>query len=393
METLALDWTHSNNWDLTDEINHTSGGVVSWYYDTNSASGYDTGAPNAGYLTSPPINLPANGGAFLDFWYYYETESSGINWDQRWVQISVNNGPFTNIHQLSDDQTRVWLRSPAISLATYAGSSVRIRFYFVTLDGLGNQYKGWYIDDISINLVAPPDCLDMDNTIANATLINYGSSQFGLICAGGDVDYYKFQGVAGDRVGIRVDASTMGSTLDSYLTLYDNDGLSLLAENDDQVLYEQTDSFISYLLLRTGTYYIKIKSWDHPTSGSPSAFYTLHLYQDNQDPTASIIFPQDGQNIIKGPFQLSVNAADTQTGISYVDFLWHSPDWQSANWQVIGQDWDGSDGWSMPFDTSQIDIANGIAIYARVYDQAGNWIGLGAYNLRLPGVFLPMIVK
>ncbi len=54
LETLARDWTHSNNWDLTDEINHTPDGIVSWFYDTNS-DGYDTGVPNSGYLTSPDI--------------------------------------------------------------------------------------------------------------------------------------------------------------------------------------------------------------------------------------------------------------------------------------------------------------------------------------------------
>ena len=120
LEVLPSNWTHSNYWDLTDEINHTTSGIVSWFYDTNS-NGYDTGAPNSGYLTPPAINLPSTQSSYLRFWYYYETESPGLHWDQRWVQISVNDGPFTNLYQLSDDVAKTWLSSPAISLAAYAG--------------------------------------------------------------------------------------------------------------------------------------------------------------------------------------------------------------------------------------------------------------------------------
>jgi hypothetical protein len=41
-----------------------------------------------------------------------------------------------------------WLYSA--SLAPYAGSQVRIRFFFDTIDGLGNGYRGWYVDDVAI---------------------------------------------------------------------------------------------------------------------------------------------------------------------------------------------------------------------------------------------------
>ena len=82
-----------------------------------------------------------------------------------------------------------------------------------------------------------------------------------------------------------------------------------------------------------------------------------------------------------GKFQLAVNAADAQTGVSHIEFWWHSPDWQSSDWKFIGQDLDGTDGWSVEFDTSNLDIKTSIAIYARVFDKAGNSTGVGSYNL------------
>jgi murein DD-endopeptidase MepM/ murein hydrolase activator NlpD len=392
LEVLPSIWTHSNYWDLTDEINHTTNGIVSWFYDTNS-NGYDTGAPNSGYLTSPAINLPSTQTSYLRFWYYHETENPGLHWDQRWVQISANDGPFTNLYQLSNDIPKNWLSSPALSLEAYAGMTVRIRFYFVTLDSNLNQFKGWYIDDVSITTDPPPNCLDTDNMASTAAPIAYGNTMMGLICAAGDVDYYSFQGTAGDRIGIRVTADSNGSTLDSILSLYDSDGTSLLAENDDIVLYEQPDSFVSYELKRSGTYYARVRSWGHPGSGGYSDYYSLSLNMDRQDPTASLIFPQDGQMLPRGKFQLGVNAADTQTGVSHVEFWWHSPDWQSSDWKFIAQDSDGADGWSTEFDTSKMDIKTNIAIYVRVFDKAGNSTGVGSYNLTLPVIFLPTMIK
>lgn len=390
LETLALDWTHSNYWDLTDEINHTSGGIVSWFYDTNS-TGYDTGAPHSGYLSTPAIILPADRTAYLQFWYYYETENPGLHWDQRWVQISANGGAFTNLYQLSDDVTKTWLRSPAISLATYAGSTVRIRFYFATLDSISNQYKGWYIDDLSVNTEAPPDCVDTNNSANAATQISYGGNILAQICPSGDYDYYRFQGTAGDRVGIRVNASTIGSSLDSYLSLFDSDGTSLLRENDDMVLYEQSDSFISYELKRSGTYFVQVRSWDHPSSGGSNYSYVLSLNMDNQDPGANLIFPQDGQVLPKSKFSITLSADDFQTGVSHVEFWWHTPDWQSSDWIFIGQDSDAADGWSIQFDASTLNNNTSIAIYTRIFDKAGNSIGLGSYNLHLPIIYLPAI--
>ncbi len=393
METLAKDWTNSNYWDLTDDINHTIGGYVSWKYDTNSVTGYDTGLPNSGYLTTPPIALPAAEESFLRFWYYYETEGPHQKWDQRWVQISADNGPYSNLVQLSDDPNQTWLQSPAISLDGFAGKTIRIRFFFVTLDSLLNGFKGWYIDDVSINNTPPPDCTDIASSPQTAQDLGYSGSISDAICPAGDVDYFQFLGTAGDRIGAQVDASLIGSTLDPQLSLFDSDGVSLLSENDDQEMYELTDSFLSYTLTRTGVYYLKVRSWDHPTSGGPEAFYTLRLFNDAIDPTASFSYPQPGQLIPLETIQLSVNAQDSQSGVSHVEFLWHGPDWQSTDWQVLGVDWDGSDGWEFPFDRSSAGYLSLISFYAKVYDRSGNWTGTGVYNIGVQNSFLPMVMR
>jgi murein DD-endopeptidase MepM/ murein hydrolase activator NlpD len=377
METNPDKWTHSNYWDLTDTEKHSQ--VLSWMYDTNSASGYDTGEPNSGDLTSPPIEIMKSG-AFLRFWYYYETEGPGTHWDQRWVQISTDGEPFKNILQLSDDPPKTWLQSPAIDLSGYAGSTIRVRFHFETLDSAFNNYMGWFIDDFSIDETAPPTCSDTNNTATQATLIAYGSATTEKICPAGDIDFYKFNGKAGDQVGIAVVSQNPGA-IDPYTFLLDSDGTTLLAENDDQILHVNTDSFLSYKLPHDGTYFIKVRAWGHPSAGGEEAIYTLKLNSEAGKPTVSISSPAGGTYLPNTPFTITVAASDSGSGISHVDCLWHSGDWKYGDWVVVDTDWDGSDGWKFNFDPSNLPDQSGIAFFVRAYDGAGNWAGSGSWDL------------
>jgi len=84
----------------------------------------------------------------------------------------------------------------------------------------------------------------------------------------------------------------------------------------------------------------------------------------------------DNQN-----FTLSVLADDQKSGISHVEFKYHSGDWLNSSWQVIGSDYDGSDGWEIQFDTTALPEQKDAAFFANVYDWGGNWIGAGAWEL------------
>ena len=397
-ESGAPGWTHNGAWNATSEANHTSAGAVSFKYQPGAGSGYDTGGPNAGYLTSEPVILPADEVQYLRFWYLYATEGAGIHWDQRWVQISTDGQSFSNLIQLSSDAPNYWLSAPVISLASYAGQTIRIRFYFATLDSSLNTSLGWLIDDFTITADPPANCQDADNTYLQASPIEYSSaagpaSASGIICPGGDVDYFKFQGIQGDRIGIRVDAQSLSSTLDTYLYFIDIDGSSVLAENDDILLYQRTDSAIAYVLNRTGTFYIKLRSWDHPTSGGLDLYYALSLFRDSGDPQAAFILPSDAGQVPVSSFNLQVAASDDASGVSHVKFFWHPADWQNLNWIELGDDWNGLDGWNYLFDTRSVPELKGIAFFAMVYDWAGNSAGVGSWNLSLPTVYFPWITR
>ena len=374
----------SSNWDQTLEFNRTSNGQVSWKYEVNSASiGYDNGLPNSGDLTSPRLTIPSTG-YFLRFWYLYETEGTGLHLDQRWVQLSVNGWRFVNILQLSNDPPNVWLQSPAIDLSTYAGSTIQIRFHFDTFDSAFNTNKGWFIDDFSINQTPPTSCSDPhepDNSTALSRTLTYNSSLSGMICPGGDIDYFKFTALPG-KTGIATLAQGSGSTLDTHIFLLDNDGKSVIQSNDDQLPGERIDSYLSYELTPGRSYYLLLQAWDHPSAGGNDHSYTLQLFgNDFVKPTAVIASPISDSFLPSTVIPISVSASDDQSGVSRIEFYWHPGDWQYSEWIYLGTDWEGGDGWSLPFDPSSLTEQLNIAFIARVYDWAGNHYDAAIWNL------------
>jgi hypothetical protein len=384
MESGNSGWDNSSYWDLTNTENHTASGSTSWMYDTNT-TGYDTGEPNTGDLTTPPIAIPESG-YYLRFWYRYETESSGTQWDQRWIQLSVDGGAFTNLFQLYDDPPNTWLNSPAINLSTYAGSTIQVRFHFETLDADFNTNKGWYIDDFTIDKIPPPQCNspgEPDNSITQARTITYNNDYSGEICPGGDKDYYKFSGNSGDHIGASTLAKQIGSDLDTYLFLLDIDGQSALTENDDLIYGVQTDSQLNYVLSRSGTYYLKLRAWNNPTAGGQTYTYKLGLYHDGTDPDATFTYPPGGTFLPTSNVSLEVEASDSQSEISHVDFYWHSGDWKNTGWNYIGSDSDVEAGWKYEFITSNITDQKDIAFLAQVYDQAGNRKDVAIWNMAI----------
>jgi hypothetical protein len=307
------------------------------------------------------------------------------------VQISADGGPFTDLAQLSDDPANFWLKSVSYSLAAYAGKTVQVRFLFASLDAADNAHKGWVIDDFAISSQSPAACpADGDNTPAQANSLTSGASAIGAICPG-DVDYYVFQAQAGQNIGAWIEAAVNGSPLDSMLTLYDSDGRSVIEKNDDQVQYERPDSWIAYRITRTGTYYVKVAAWDHPSAGSASHTYTLHLAQEAITPLGLFITPAG--TAAAAPITLRVQAQDAGSGVAFVRFLWHSADWQGSDWVTLGEDWNGQDGWSYLLNPAgQSNLAGG-AIYVKIYDWAGNQTGVGVWNLTSPNLFLPVVIK
>lgn len=390
MESSEADWTATGQWNLKDSESQAHEGEHAWWYA--EYTNYDNGLPNMGTLTSPPISV-TDMGYYLRFWYRYETESHERVWDQRWLQIAVDGGPFENLYPFGDDpfyteydSDKKWIQSPFFSLDAYSGQTIRLRFAFLTMDGSLNAYAGWGIDDLSITATPPPSCSDtrLDDTPAQAYTLTYTTTftSPAAICPGGDYDYYQFEGVAGERVVIDIDARVDGSEMDPYVVLFDSDGVSMLVENDDEVYITLRDSLLAYTLPHDGVYYIQVRHWKHPHEGGDDYDYRLRVYADAGEPQAIFDLPPSNMALLDEPLVVTVEINDSpQNMIQKVEFYWHSTNWQSGAWELATTDRDGTDGWHYTYSLASQPEGWGSAVYVRVFDQAGNIAEEAAWNL------------
>jgi hypothetical protein len=113
-----------------------------------------------------------------------------------------------------------------------------------------------------------------DNDPAHATAIACGGSGSGVIDPVGDVDYYRFDGSAGQLIVADIEAWVNGSPLDSMLTLFDSDGTTVLDENDD-FAWGTYDSHLEHSLPHDGSYYLRVQDWS--LDGWPNYSYALSL--------------------------------------------------------------------------------------------------------------------
>jgi hypothetical protein len=146
------------------------------------------------------------------------------------------------------------------------------RLLILTSDGevgevkeLGNKIRQLY----DFNEFEPNNLPNTANTIE--------SKMAGIINPAGDVDYFKFIGQEGEKVNIWID--TIDHQFDAILTLYDSDGETILAVGDDDEERMSLDPAIYHFTLpHSGTFYIKVESYDG--SGSENHFYTLYLRRE-----------------------------------------------------------------------------------------------------------------
>jgi len=361
----------------------------SWRYGIDATNNYDTYSANDGLLTSPPITLPVSSSPYvLQFWQRYQTESHYRHWDQRIVQLAWDGGPFEDVVQLSDDPMGGWLKTRIDLLPYYDMGQehvLQIRFKFDTRDAYRNQYEGWFIDDIRVaaepvTACTPPDGNEPNDSAAQAAPISVGDTIRGTICPGWDVDFYTFTAQAGDRLAFDVDAKASGSALDAYLFLLDSDGTSELAENDDEILFQVQDPLLGYLVPRDGTYYLKLRAWDHPAG---TGAYTLTISADTAPPAVRLSDPAENGYLPRGRATVTAQASDNGSGVQRVEFWAHSGDWLNSGWEQLPTDYDNTNGWQTTLDTTAFNEGDTIALYANAFDRAGNAAHDVIWNVRI----------
>jgi len=178
-------WTHwapagwNDEWHLSTQRNHTSGGNTSW--KCGSTTGGDYGANLKAFLETPVITIGPN--AKLVFWHWIDAETyepvqgSGLAWDGASLSLIDSTGKASPIDPVDGYPYRILEQSTAPFTANkpvYSGQSdwqmavfdlsfyegeCQIRFKFGSDGYVGGE--GWYIDDVMIwseNALAGVSC-------------------------------------------------------------------------------------------------------------------------------------------------------------------------------------------------------------------------------------------
>ncbi|MCP4548431.1 MAG: hypothetical protein GY835_18395 [bacterium] len=148
-------WTSSGLWHLITDSSCASPGYSSaahaFYYGQDSSCAYDA-SRNSGDLISPSIS-GLTSSSTLAFAYFRQVESYDDSYDKAEVAVELaGSGNWTTIwsKDSTDVSENAWTTSEAIDLSAWAGSDIRIRFRFDTVDGSFNTYTGWLIDDVVV---------------------------------------------------------------------------------------------------------------------------------------------------------------------------------------------------------------------------------------------------
>ena len=167
-------WTASGLWHQST-LRSTSPSTA-WYYGIEQTQTYDTGTPNSGILTSPPIDLRNVEQPVLIWREWREMEDVSFL-DSAVVQVSVSPNKWTTLYQSEFSTSPVpgnwhdraaglgWNLPPVTSepqwvsrgvdLSPFVGKTVHIRFAFDTIDAFFNDFEGWHIDDVNVFANAP----------------------------------------------------------------------------------------------------------------------------------------------------------------------------------------------------------------------------------------------
>jgi uncharacterized repeat protein (TIGR01451 family) len=110
----------------------------------------------------------------------------------------------------------------------------------------------------------------------------------GMLFPNGDVDFYSFTALAGDRVyAATMTSFSAGSSTDSQLTLLAPDGTTVIEFDDDNGTFAALSSTIAGAVIPTnGTYFLRVNDF---TAGTTSERpYELHLRVQSGAPTPEV---------------------------------------------------------------------------------------------------------
>lgn len=250
-----------------------SGGRLNAYNTLQLLGGAAPSGPVLGSLLVSPSSTVTKG-ASVALVAQGATSSNGVS-AVYYYQDSNANGVFDTTDTCIGYDSTVVTGTAELSLSTSGMTPGTSRFFARALDR-NNRWSAAL--STTLTVMAADDC---GNSAAAAASIGVNSTLAGSIETGGDQDWFKFQAVAGKRYVI---STTLVGLADSVLTLYDRNGTTQLAYNDD-IASNNLASRIQWTAPASGVYFLKTTAFDRSQTGG----YRLNLALQNSSPVLQAI--------------------------------------------------------------------------------------------------------
>jgi len=141
------------------------------FYGLDASCNYNNGMVSQGVVTSPVFDLTQYPSVpvRVEFNYLLATEGVPEAYDKATIEIAQDGGSFVPLASNDPaaapneliDTAGTWMPC-VIDLTEFAGSSIRLRFGFDTVDGSNNDTAGFYVDDVAVRVAACPYALAGD---------------------------------------------------------------------------------------------------------------------------------------------------------------------------------------------------------------------------------------
>ncbi|MEA1950533.1 MAG: S8 family serine peptidase [Planctomycetota bacterium] len=235
----------------------------------------DTSIPTISSLTAAPGSVITTDGAIVTLTAHDVVDSDGSIAAVYFYEDTNADGQHD-----SGDQLIATVNSPATADVTATVDTTGLaaghhRYFARAVD---NDAKSTRTVSTTIQVVAPDD---HGNDAAHATAVAMDSTTAGSLDFESDQDWFAFEAVAG--VTYRFDVTLTGLE-DSWITLYDQDGVTIIDYDDDGG--EGWASSLTWTADQSGTYYITVEAYAYYQTGSYSLDVILEYSPPTFDPVA-----------------------------------------------------------------------------------------------------------
>lgn len=131
--------------------------------------------------------------------------------------------------------------------------------------------------------LASADAFEPDDTTQQAGLFPIGQTQAHNFTQPSDQDWIKFTAEAGKIYQLTTNA--LGATADTYLYLYNTDGVTLLTANDDGA--DTLASRVDWTAPTNGVYYLLVRNWNPNVDGCGTGYHLSIQQVDVATPTST----------------------------------------------------------------------------------------------------------